>query len=117
MAEQKVMIRHEQNNTKIMEMENEAMLRHTAQERDNLYKMQQIKALNVAPAANSALSYAPNDLKRKSKSLNKQLNQTHKQLMHKIERPQSQLVDDDDSDNENDLSFTARDPQKTRRTI
>ena len=75
LAEQKVMIRQEQNNTKIMEMENEAMLRHTAQERDNLYKMQQIKALNAAPVANSALSC---NMKRKSKSLNKQLNQTHK---------------------------------------
>lgn len=34
------MIVQEQNNTKIMEMENEAMLRHTAIERDNLHKMQ-----------------------------------------------------------------------------
>ena len=58
-----------------MEMENEAMLRHTAQERDNMYKLQQIKALNAAP---SALSYASQDLKRKSKSLNKTtLNHTH----------------------------------------
>ena len=52
-----------------MEMENEAMLRHTAQERDNMYKLQQIKALNAAPT--SALSYASHDFKRKSKSLNK----------------------------------------------
>lgn len=33
------MIRKEQNNTKIMEMENEAMLRYTAAERDNLHKL------------------------------------------------------------------------------
>jgi len=40
MQEQRVMLVQEKNNTKIMEMENEAMLKHTAMERDNLYKMQ-----------------------------------------------------------------------------
>ena len=36
--EQQTRIRQEQNNTKIMEMENEAMLRHTAMERENMHK-------------------------------------------------------------------------------
>ena len=42
------MIRHEKNNTKIMEMENEAMVKLTQIERDNLYKMQQINTLKTS---------------------------------------------------------------------
>lgn len=48
LEQQKTVIRHEKNTTKIMEMENEAMVKMTAMERDNLYKMQQIKALNTS---------------------------------------------------------------------
>jgi len=40
LLEHKTIIRHEKNNTKIMEMENDAMLKQTHLERDNLYKMQ-----------------------------------------------------------------------------
>ena len=78
LQEQKIMLRQEQNNTKIMEMENQAMLRHTAQERQNLYKLQQIKALTVSSQAfvTSPKGLHCLDLERKSKSLTKTLLQT-----------------------------------------
>ena len=104
LSEHKIMIRQEKNATKILELENEAMLKHTAMERDNMYKMQQIKALNtvtmnaVSPRQNYAL-----DLKRKSKSLTKTLTKSKNQAMS------ATGYLDLDSDNSEDLEKTKND--------
>lgn len=61
------------------------MLKHTAMERDNLHKMQQIQALNVSSTINGLVSPRANyplDLKRKSQSLSKTLTQCKRQQMH-----------------------------------
>ena len=65
-----------------MEMENEAMLRHTAIERDNLHKMQAIRALAVSSNVVLSPKNYTLDLNRRSKSLNKTLTKT-KQLVKK----------------------------------
>ena len=57
-------------------MENEAMLRNTAMERDNLYKLQQIKALNLSSQAILSPRNYGTDLKRKSQSLGKTLSKS-----------------------------------------
>ena len=101
LVEHKTTIRHEKNATKIMEMENEAMLRMTAMERDNLHKLQQISALKSVTETRRSNAFASFDPTRKSKSLSKTLGRVQRECFKTVSKH-----DETFSDGANPLDYT-----------